>query len=1483
MNINIKVCFALFTDNQPPRAWLKRHNGQSTYEDYLQDIGDQTPASGWAGGFSNKGWGTSKGNISGAGIAGIASQAAGIVGNALAGQNQTGVGNAMNTLGNVASVIPGPYGAIISGGLKTLGGLTNAAFGSHLNKEFIKSKNQEIGNVLASTSDAQSSNDFISDYGSMRGVSNFSKKDVGSDGWFSHKARNTYRSMQAAKGIANQTQQNNYNTVGNNINTGNTMSQMEHLTALGGPLEFGLMQDQINSLNVAAQAKNRFYANPNSTPQVGLFAFGGDVQGDGADYPTGLTHIDAGDTHENNPYEGVQMGVDNQGIPNLVEENEVVYGDYVFSNRLKVPKQKVKKGKDATREQQLLNRYKGLSYADAAKKIEHNTGVDERPNDPIAKRGFEADLKILAMSQEKERAAQELKDQKNEIDSMSAEEFAQLQQQQEQQEQEQAQEQQAQQQAQQDQLQQAMSQLTPEQQQQVAQLPPEQQQSAIEQLLNEQQQQQQSQEPQQDQSIQEQEPTQDQSIQETPANPPTDNMHAEGGNLSNDDSNVTNVNSNTGDSAQQNAIQQTNDQQDVQQSEQQSQQSQQEGTTQNDRQNAEDMSTSQLNQTIDQIIQWARQNGDRQLAREGRKARRSSREDKEDFVDDALDEIQEKEQQQQEQAQQEQQAVQDQQAQQQAQEQQVQQQTQAPQANEDQSTDVQDNAEPDNQEAIQAQAQDQGQQFANGGDMSQQDYIQALQSFMEQVGQSSDQTMQQYYKQYTDFINNKQDQKAIQLADSLYKQYLKASQEGGSQYAFGGSMNLNNPDAGNNASGHKIYAGVNEDILESLTKEQYEVLNKLYKDKLGVSIKYLKRHNPVAFRRVLNDALSIKQGEDITSLPINNFNSKARSATGRINAYNGLIFNIEHGNKVIPTNKNRLSVGDFSGFTPINANRIVSASNNKRSPYRIGDYDYTLGNNEFNGNYNGTPLTESLEQAGIYDYTKGKQDELTNLFEGQSKLSQYYKHSIEQKFKSLYGKNYNPKFLSKYYLTNTQLKNWINELKATQGDSQEAKRKRALGEVLEANWDLNGNPTNTAQKYGTPESAGYLTAVKDNKGLIDSNAGISTHPNAQNDNLPGIEHIPYLKAITGDTANRFFVKDGDNYIQVALPKNYDYSSLQPFRTDQKIGNISFKDYLLSGALNRDVMTNPYTNEVLDITGQDKTGLQSESPEMKDDETPLGTTVSTNWFSTDNSPIENPYPKPSKWPYLLASGLNLGLGITNALRGPDYANADAMINMSKDAGHYTPIGAKYAGQEYFYTPIAADYYTNPIEAKGQATDRAIINNSNGNVGAATNALLSNAHNVGLEIGDAFTKGQQYNNDERLKAQEFGLKRDTANYDRQLQADKANQDAELKARGLTLEGVAKAYALRQQIEDEHNKSISANLSGFLNPLLAYEQTKYAGDQSDWYLNNVARPGGGTAEKVWDPDKNKYVPWNEYYKHSKGGSLRTVRIQRPKGLMF
>jgi hypothetical protein len=106
-----------------------------------------------------------------------------------------------------------------------------------------------------------------------------------------------------------------------------------------------------------------------------------------SDFNNGVTFINNGGTHEQNKYEGVQIGVDPQGIPNLVEEGEVIWQDYVFSNRLKP----TKKFKDKYK-------LKGDTFADVAKQIQKES--EERPNDPISKRGLEDSMMKLQIEQE---------------------------------------------------------------------------------------------------------------------------------------------------------------------------------------------------------------------------------------------------------------------------------------------------------------------------------------------------------------------------------------------------------------------------------------------------------------------------------------------------------------------------------------------------------------------------------------------------------------------------------------------------------------------------------------------------------------------------------------------------------------------------------------------------------------------------------------------------------------------------------------------------------------------------------------------------------------------------------------------------------------------------------------------------------------------------------------------------------------------------
>lgn len=277
----------------------------------------------------------------------------GIVGSAIGGGKSTGVGNAMQGLGSIASAIPGPYGAVASAALNIGGGLVNAAFGSKLNEQFINDKESEISNVLTSTSDAMDIDTFLSDFNNRETVSDFSQSDVGSDGWFSSKAKKKYESMQRAKDIANRAAEQNFANQGENINKFNIAQLMYNVAANGGKLNMG------NSI-----------------------------------FDTGITFINNGGSHEENPFDGIQLGIDSLGVPNLVEEGEVVWNDYVFSKRLKPSKSVIKKSL-------LPNKYIGKSFADIATNLSRE--MEERPNDPISKRGRDTMLSRLQAGQEEVR------------------------------------------------------------------------------------------------------------------------------------------------------------------------------------------------------------------------------------------------------------------------------------------------------------------------------------------------------------------------------------------------------------------------------------------------------------------------------------------------------------------------------------------------------------------------------------------------------------------------------------------------------------------------------------------------------------------------------------------------------------------------------------------------------------------------------------------------------------------------------------------------------------------------------------------------------------------------------------------------------------------------------------------------------------------------------------------------------------------------
>lgn len=120
-------------------------------------------------------------------------------------------------------------------------------------------------------------------------------------------------------------------------------------------------------------------------------AFGGDLLTHGANFDTGVTLVGNGGTHEENPLEGVPMGVDAEGTPNLVEEGEAIFNDYVFSNRMLADGGLLESFN-------LPKSYDGYSFAAIAEKLGEES--KERPNDPISKRGLLSSMSRLQQAQE---------------------------------------------------------------------------------------------------------------------------------------------------------------------------------------------------------------------------------------------------------------------------------------------------------------------------------------------------------------------------------------------------------------------------------------------------------------------------------------------------------------------------------------------------------------------------------------------------------------------------------------------------------------------------------------------------------------------------------------------------------------------------------------------------------------------------------------------------------------------------------------------------------------------------------------------------------------------------------------------------------------------------------------------------------------------------------------------------------------------------
>lgn len=421
-----------------------------TFANWNQNATNKFMDSGVGGALEKLGIGSS-------GIGGIANTASSVVTGLMNPKgNSTGVGNALQTVGSLASNIPG-VGGLVGAGVGLVGGLVNSMFGSNLNEDFINQTEGNIKNQEGYVSGASTNAQLMSDWSSLRNIGDVSKSQVGSDGWFSNKTKKKTRELNRRIKAANQRAALSLANTASNIDTQNDFNVLSNFSAYGGPLEFGsdaigyeFDNRYLNNQEMSAIAKQRLTSLPNSfqaLPEMNTYnafaegggihikkknrgkfteycggkvteacigrgknssnpttrkratfaqnarnwnAFGGWLNTQGGDFTNGVTFIDEGGSHEENPYQGIQIGVDPEGAPNLVEQGEVVYDDYVFSDRMEIP--------DDIRKEYKL---RGKTFAKAAKSAQRES--EERPNDPLSTRGLQAAMERIAEAQEEVR------------------------------------------------------------------------------------------------------------------------------------------------------------------------------------------------------------------------------------------------------------------------------------------------------------------------------------------------------------------------------------------------------------------------------------------------------------------------------------------------------------------------------------------------------------------------------------------------------------------------------------------------------------------------------------------------------------------------------------------------------------------------------------------------------------------------------------------------------------------------------------------------------------------------------------------------------------------------------------------------------------------------------------------------------------------------------------------------------------------------
>ena len=329
----------------------------------------------------------------------------------LAGNNKTVVGETLSDAGvgifQASAKSGNLLGMGIGGIFKGIGSGINALFGKGVDEEKLN-KAKEGTNYLTGYNSRASSFADVRNINSVDNVQDAYTGGLFMKGWASRKNRELRDARNFGWEHAYSDLNNNLYTLENEqIGMG-----LRHYGAFGGPLDgamdYSLMSDYLTMKNKQVDSKNVNFG----APAFNGFSFGGDLEAYGSDFPSSLVHVGAGGSHESNPYGGVKMGEDRNHVPNLVEEGEVIWEDYVFSNRINIDQ--------TTKKVFHIGKKREMTYADLAKKLEQE--ITERPNDAISKASFKAQMQKLQEQQERQKNEMEAKRAKEAFEALPPEE-----------------------------------------------------------------------------------------------------------------------------------------------------------------------------------------------------------------------------------------------------------------------------------------------------------------------------------------------------------------------------------------------------------------------------------------------------------------------------------------------------------------------------------------------------------------------------------------------------------------------------------------------------------------------------------------------------------------------------------------------------------------------------------------------------------------------------------------------------------------------------------------------------------------------------------------------------------------------------------------------------------------------------------------------------------------------------------------------------